>query len=66
MVLVLIVVFIIIVTASDVVFVILEIEAVGCIIVVFLNSIGIKRIVMVKVFLPKQKKKNITITFLTL
>ena len=66
MVLVLIVVFIIIVTAPDVVFVILEIEAVGCIVVVFLNSIGIKRIVMVKVFLPKQKKKNITITLLTL
>ena len=51
------VVFIIIVVASDVVFGVMEIEAVDCVIVVFLNVIEIKTIVWQMCFPPKQKIK---------
>ena len=61
MVLVLIVVFIIIVTTSDVVFGRVEIEAVGGVTVVFLNIIDIKIIIWSNFFLPKQKEENITL-----
>ena len=62
MVLVLIVVFIIIVTASDVVFGRVEIEAVGGVTVVFLNIIDIKIIIWSNFCLPKQKEENSNIT----